>query len=281
MEPLPPKSPPSPEMPPRRRGRKPGKPLTPRELATRRANLERARAALLEGYPPTEKRLRASRANLAKAQAARRTPQGDAAARLNALKHGLFAKDTLVESVDRLGEDKKAFARHVRFIERVFAPADAEEKPIVRGLAETLWRRLRFFHAQVTWEKERLERAFKHARAADPSNVDDTVARADTLTIALMSFEAFYRELDKIESQIEFWLRQLIRKRSHGQIDWKGFSPRRDPVMEMIEKFDSWDRFADRFEALSPAQQAAFWDGVLKPLGAKPAGPNPSPKVRR
>ncbi len=34
------------DMPARRRGRKPGKPLTELELATRRANLAKARAAL-------------------------------------------------------------------------------------------------------------------------------------------------------------------------------------------------------------------------------------------
>jgi hypothetical protein len=96
--------------------RKPGKPLTAGELAARRANLE-------------------------KAIVARRGPKGNAAARLNAFKHGLFAKQTLVESTDRLGENKEEFDLHLRFFERVFVPADQEEKQIVRGLAQTVWRR--------------------------------------------------------------------------------------------------------------------------------------------
>jgi hypothetical protein len=254
--------------------------LTPRELATRRANLAKARAALREGYPSTEKRRRASLANLAKAQAARRTPRGNAAARLNALKHGLFARKTLAASVERLGEDKREFTRHLRLIQRVFAPADAEEKPIVRGLAETLWRRLRFFHAQARWEKERLQKTFAAAPTPKPPGLDDLVARADSLTIVLMSFEAFYRELDKLESQIEFWLRKLILKRSQGNLQWKGFSPRRDPAFEVMDEWDRFNRLAERWEALSPAQQGALWGDVRKQLAARPAGHDPG-KAKR
>ena len=44
MEALSPKLQATPEKPGRQRGRKPGKPLTARELASRRANLEKARA---------------------------------------------------------------------------------------------------------------------------------------------------------------------------------------------------------------------------------------------
>ena len=97
MEVLSPKPQATPERQGRRRGRKPGNPMTARELAARRANLEKARAASRDGYRRTEKRLRASRANLEKAIAARRGPEGNASARLNALKHGLFAKQTLAD----------------------------------------------------------------------------------------------------------------------------------------------------------------------------------------
>ena len=116
----------SPQPPAQRRGKKPGKPLTPHELASRRANLLKARAACR----PTEQRLRASRANSEKAIASRRAPPGNASARLNALKHGLFAQRTLAESMDRLREDKEESARHLRFFERVFIPADTDLIPL-------------------------------------------------------------------------------------------------------------------------------------------------------
>ncbi len=247
-----------------KRGHNPGRPLTARELSSRRANLEKARAASKGAYRPTEKRLQASRANLEKAMAARRTPEGIAAVRLNALKHGLFARRTVRDSVTRLGEDPAEFERHLALFDRIFIPGNEEEKAIVRGLAETVWRRLRFFHAQARWEMERLQRIFAKAPTPAKLDLDDTVARADGLTIGLMEFDAFYRELGKLESQVEFWLRKLIRKRSHGKLRWKGFSPRRDPVIDELEKEDEVNRFVEIWDAMSPEEQTAVRDQVRK-----------------
>ncbi len=262
----------TPERPSRRRGRKPGKPLTARELAARRANLQKARAAPREAYRPTEERLRASRANLEKAIAARRRPEGNAAARLNALKHGLFAKQTLAASVDRLREDKEEFAAHLCFFERVFVPADKEEKRIVKGLAEAVWRRLRLFRAQASWEMERLERIFAQAPAPAQLDLNDTVARADGLTLALMEFEAFYSELSKLESQVEFWLRKLIRKRSHGELHWEGFCRCRNQLIKRSKEEEQIDRFVEVWDALSPNEQTALREEARKQVDAKTAG---------
>jgi hypothetical protein len=242
--------------------------LTARELATRRANLEKARAA--PGvHRPTEKRLRASRANFQKAIAARRGPEGNASARLNALKHGLFAQRRLAESVDRLGEDKREFDLHLRLFERVFAPGDEEEKQIVRRLAQTVWRRLRFFHAKACWEKEKLHSMFTEAPAPAKLSLEDTVARAEGLALALMQFDAFFRELDKLESQVESRLRKLIRKRSQGRLRWRGFRPRRDPAWECFIEGEKLSQLAEQWDAMSPKEQAALWDEVQEKVDAK------------
>jgi len=261
----------TPERPGPPKGHKPGIPLTARELAARRANLEKARAAPRDAYRPTEKRLQTSRANLAKAIAARRRPEGNAAARLNALKHGLFAKLTLVESVDRLSEDKQEFALHLHQFERVFAPGDEEEKRIVRRLAGSAWRRLRLFSAQNRWEKEKLQRMFAEAPAPAKLSLDDTVARAEGLALALMQFDAFFREFNALESQVEFWLRKLIQKRSQGKLRWKGFRPRRDPVMERPEEDEQVERFVAYWDALSPEEQIALREEARKKVDAKMA----------
>jgi len=257
------------EMPAGRRGRKPGKPLTELELATRRANLAKARAALKQGYPPTEKRLRASLANFAKAQAARRSPHGNAAARLNALKHGLFAEQTLEESVERLGESKEEFEGCLRLFERGFAAADAEELRLVRGLAATVWRRLRFYHAQARREKDRMERLFGQAPAR--LDLEATVAQADRLVLALMELDPFFRELSKLEARIEFWLRKLIRKRSQGSRRWRGFIRIRDSVTKTFDKAEPIDRFVEYWDTLSPDEQAAAWEEFRKLTTRKPA----------
>jgi len=261
----------TPHSQPRRRGRKPGKPLTARELAARRVNLQKARAA--PGvHRPTERRLRASRANFQKAIAARRTPEGNASARLNALKHGLFAQRRLAESVDRLGEDKQEFDLHLCLFERVFAPGDEEERQIVRRLAQTVWRRLRFFHAQARWEKERLQSMFAEAPAPVQLNLEDTVARAEGLALALMQFDAFFREPGKLESQVESRLRRLIRKSSQGMLRWKGFRPRRDPVWERFLEDEKLSQFAEQWEVMSPEDQAAMLADVRVKVDAKTGG---------
>jgi hypothetical protein len=243
--------------------------LTVRELAARRANLEKACAAPRRAYRRTEKQLQASRANLTKAIAARRRPEGNASARLNALKHGLYAKRTLAESVDRLAEDKEEFTRHLHQFERVFAPGDEEEKRIVRRLAGTVWRRLRFFRAQACWEKEKLQRMFAEAPGPAQLGLDDTVARAEGLSLALMQFDAFFRTLNKLEAQVEFWLRKLIRKRSQGKLRWKGFRPRRDPLLERPEEEEQIDRFVEIWDAMSLEEQAALREEARKKVDAK------------
>jgi hypothetical protein len=243
--------------------------LTARELAARRANLEKARAAPRDAYRPTEKRLETSRVNLARAIAARRRPEGNASARLNALKHGLYAKQRLAESVDRLAEDKQEFARHLHQFERVFVPGDEEEKRIVRRLAHTVWRRLRFFGAQTCWEKEKLQKMCVGAPSPAQLSVQETVFRAEGLAQALMQFDAFFCELNRLESQVEHWLRKLILKRSKGELRWKGFRPRRDPLMEPPEAEQQVERFVEYWDLLSPEEQSALREEACKQVDAR------------
>jgi len=187
------------------------------------------------------------------------------------LKHGLFAKQTLTQSVDRLGEDKEEFALHLRQFERVFAPQDDEEKQIVRGLAQTVWRRLRIFHTQACWEKEKLQRMLADAPTPAQLGLVDTVDRAEGLALALMQFEAFFREVGNLEAQVESWLRKLIKKRSQGQLRWKGFSPRREPGTRKSKKDEQLDRCVEVWDAMSPEEQAAARDEARKVADAKMA----------
>ena len=148
---------------PRKRGRPGGKPLSPAELAARRANLQKAHAAPEEViYRATARRQAASRANIQKAIAWRRSPGGNAVARLNALKHGAFAR-TLADTVQRLREDPAEFQRHLRLFRQAYIPQDKKEALLVQRLAETTWRRLRLFHAQARWEADRLHGLFAAA----------------------------------------------------------------------------------------------------------------------
>jgi hypothetical protein len=112
---------------------------------------------------------------------------------------------------------------------------------------------------------------FAEAPAPARLGLDDTVARAEGLALALMQFEAFFREQAKLESQVEFWLRKLIRKRSQGRLHWKGFSPRREPSMQKSKEEEQIDRFVEYWDALSPDEQTALRDEVQKKVDAKSA----------
>jgi hypothetical protein len=214
-----------------------------RALAARRANLRKARAAPREViYRSTEKRQAASLANLKKAQAARRTRRGNARARLNALKHGLYAAASLRESLGRLGESRREFSAHRRRLERLFAPEDEEETQIVRRLADACWRRLRFFRAAAVWEADRLKQILARAPRRPRLDPLETEDRAQALVLALSySYDIMERESQKLNARIETHLRKLLRKRSEGSVEFRVFSPRRDPGSRTRARSNSGD----------------------------------------
>ena len=212
----------------------------------RRANLAKARAALAaRGYPPTEKRQAASLANLQKALAARRSPQGNAAARLNALRHGLFAR-LVPESVTRLAENPQEFADHRRRFAQVFAPEDETEREFVRRLADAVWRRLRLHDAQAYWESRRLRQFFKEAPRAARLTAEETEHRAYALAHVLNDYESFIAEISRLEAQVERELRRLLRKRSGGAISFKVLSPRRETELNGPEEELSLEEIMER-----------------------------------
>jgi len=247
----------------RKPGRKPGTPLNDIELAARRVNIK-------------------------KAMAVRMTPEVNAVARLNALKHRHSAKHLDPAIIARLGEGPAEFQRHLVLLERAFIPEDEEERAIMRELAESIWQRLRLFHAEARWEKERLHRMLAEVPTPAQLEVQDTVASAHGLALALMEFEAFYSEPARLESQLEFWLRKLFRKRSHGKVRWKGFSVRRDrAAIELerdLEKEKEVNRFVHTWNAMSPEEQAVVRDEVQQKMDAKYAAEEncspPSPQSR-
>ncbi len=233
-----------------------------RVRAARRANLEKAQAVPRQRlYRPTERRRAASRANMQKAIAARKTPEGNASARLNALKHGLFAKATLGASLVRLGESREIYDEHLRLFAQVFAPQDDAEKNLVRRLAEAVWRRLRLHIAQAAREHERLLELFRSAPVARRLTTQETVDRADVVAIKVGDLEAHIREADKIQSQIECLLRKLIRKRSQGKIQYFYYSRRRDPAPARApdDEDDGLENDPiERLMALSPEERRAL-----------------------
>ncbi len=117
--------------------------VSPKVLAANRANLLRANAVPQAiRYRRTARRLGACRANLLKAQAALKALGDGSPAYGASFRHGLYCV-SLPRSLGRAGESAQEFEAHLDLFERAFAPQDEEEKKLVRGIAETAWRRNR------------------------------------------------------------------------------------------------------------------------------------------
>jgi hypothetical protein len=216
-----------------------GQPLSEAELAARRANLELARAAPRDRiYRRTRRRREASRRNIQLALAWRRSPEGNARARLNAFQHGLAAK-TNPELRAALGESPEDFARHLELVARVFVPRDEEEGRLIERLAQATWRHIRIFRAQARLERfawrRLLARAGKaragHALGPHPPapltppalsgarhlSLEETSERAYQVSKLFAEARLVESEASRVEDRIERILAALIRERARAE----------------------------------------------------------------
>jgi hypothetical protein len=223
--------------------------LSPEALVARRANLEKARAAPKELiYRSTEKRHAASRANLENAIQARNSPEGNANVQMNALKHGLNARK-VAESVARLGEDAGEYREHLASFTRYFGPRGYVETELVRRLADTFWRRLRLYAAQIETEKRVLA---NYMRLQPEAQLDaaETEGRGEGLLYffnrySVDSLEAAHTRRQQFQSQIECSLRALVKAR--GGQDFQMLARRRDArwLTQLDSKWVLFDRLIE------------------------------------
>ncbi|HLY63457.1 MAG TPA: hypothetical protein VKV95_22185 [Terriglobia bacterium] len=224
---------------PPKAARKPRYTMSAAALASRRANLERARAAPPEKiYRQTEKRQAASRANLAKAIAARKSPRGNASARLNALSHGLFVRD-VARSVRRMGEDPAEFLAHHKLFFRIFAPLDDQERAWVQRIADINWKRLRYFRAMPVWELNALKIGFVGLPRQGPISVLETERRVGYLSRLLTRYIDHMDPISRFQARMDREIRKLLLKRSEGKIKYRVYRTRKeakDPFESMLDK---------------------------------------------
>jgi hypothetical protein len=197
-----------------KRGRPRGKPLSEAELEARRANLIFARAAPRDRiYRRTRRRREASRRNVQLALAWRRSPAGNARARLNALKHGLATK-TSPELRAALGEAPEDFDRHLQLVARAFLPRDKEEGRLIERLAQATWRRMRIFRAQARLERLAWRRLAGPAGKVGPLTRAEVCQRADEVAKLMIEGRLVESEAWKLEDRIQRILATLVRQRA-------------------------------------------------------------------
>ena len=170
-----------------------------RELRARRANLAKARQAPHDLiYRPTPKRIAACLKNLRKAVVARRRAEGNARVRLNALRHGLYSRELIDQSIRRLGEGEREFAEHRELFLRLLVPQNETEAGIVWELSNLAWRRLRLFRAAAEREGRDLRRLLAEYPEPCPLSARETERRMWALLATLDTCDRVIAEASKL-----------------------------------------------------------------------------------
>jgi hypothetical protein len=215
--------------------------LSKKALAARRANIQKAHQAPKDLiYRPTEKRDAATMANLEKAIAGRKSPEGNERCRMNALKAGFYARD-MATSVMRLGEDRKAYIRHLLQFNQFFAPEGTEEGEAIIALGDACWRCLRLYPAQVSWEFGQLEQYFSKVEQLSIDNRQSSISAEDTLTRAYclpnapLHRDHLEEQTQRIWAEIVRLLQDFIGLRSDGQLEFHPLAPPRVPAYSRQE----------------------------------------------
>jgi len=91
-----------------------------------------------EKKPVSERKRTANRRNAQKSTGPT-TPKGKARSKMNAVKHGLLAKERLI-TVGELGEDPEAFGQLLAGLRNDYQPVGTLEEILVEKIAGYVWR---------------------------------------------------------------------------------------------------------------------------------------------
>ncbi len=113
----------------------------------------------------TKAQIRANREN-AKKSTGPRTEEGKARVSLNALKHGLLARDAVLPS-----EDPAELDRQLRELERDLRPENSLEFELVRQVADAQWRMRRLVRIETAFLSATLDEQRRHEEIFHPEKI--------------------------------------------------------------------------------------------------------------
>ena len=113
----------------------------------------------------TEAQIRANREN-AKQSTGPRTEEGKARVSLNALKHGLLARDAVLPS-----EDPAEFDRQLRDLENDLRPENSLEFELVRQIADAQWRMRRLVRIETAFLSAAIDAQRQHEEVFHPDDI--------------------------------------------------------------------------------------------------------------
>ncbi len=113
----------------------------------------------------TKAQIKANREN-AKKSTGPRTEEGKARVSLNALKHGLLARDAVLPE-----EDPAEFDRQLRDLERDLRPENSLEFELVRQIADAQWRMRRLVRIETAFLSGAIEAQRRHEEIFHPDDI--------------------------------------------------------------------------------------------------------------
>ena len=113
----------------------------------------------------TKAQIRANREN-AKKSTGPRTEEGKARVSLNALKHGLLARDAVLPS-----EDPAEFDRQLRELENDLRPENSLEFELVRQIADAQWRMRRLVRIETAFLSATVDGQRQHEEVFHPEKI--------------------------------------------------------------------------------------------------------------
>ena len=113
----------------------------------------------------TKAQIKANREN-AKKSTGPRTEEGKARVSLNALKHGLLARDAVLPE-----EDPAEFDRQLRDLERDLRPENSLECELVRQIADAQWRMRRLVRIETAFLSAAIDAQRQHEEIFHPGDI--------------------------------------------------------------------------------------------------------------
>jgi len=149
----------------------------------------------------TDKQLAANRRN-AQRSTGPRTPEGKAAVRYNALKHGILAKAIIPEALEAY-ESREDFDGLLATLHDEFAPANALEELLVEQIASCYWRLARLYRAEagaIAKHQEAIERDRSAEKARMRLRPSAGPSPPDPLAERMEALETAWRSTDRLRS---------------------------------------------------------------------------------
>jgi len=182
-------------------------------------------------YELTPRRLATARANIQKAWAAHRAARVRRCARPPNLKHGFFSRN-LRQSVVLLGEDVREYDAHVQRFEQALRPQNDRERRIVRRLAEAAWRLIRSYHVRAHAQTRKLRQALESVSPHTPLDPFQAKVLAAYL-LEMFSDEHYVLNcITRLRNQFERLFRLLLIERTGSDQGFRVFS---------CSRFSKWD----------------------------------------